>query len=74
MHSSAANQTSEAILKFWENYINILKNKGIKSDLHRWYIKHLEGYIKYHTDHKLKDHTARNVYDYREVLGRNIQL
>ena len=74
MHTPAANHASETISKFWNNYISILQHHGINPDLHRWYIKHLEDYIKYYPDDKLKQHTAKNVYDYLDMLGRNIRL
>lgn len=74
MHNHEANHTSETILKFWSSYIKILQSKGINPDLHRWYIKHLEDYIKYYPDCKLKQHTAKNVHDYLSMLGRSTRL
>jgi len=67
MHNPAANHASETISKFWNNYVSNLQHHGINQDLHRWYINHLE-------DYKIKQHTAKNVHDYLDMLGRNILL
>jgi hypothetical protein len=42
------NVTESAVKRFWDKYINQLAVRRIKPEQHRWYVKHVENYIKAH--------------------------
>ena len=60
--------------KFWNNYIEQLNKRAIKETAQRWYVIHVEQYVKSIPDKKLKYHTAENVNQYFSSTGRNKSL
>ena len=60
--------------KFWNNYIEQLNKRAIKETAQRWYVIHVEQYVKSIPDKKLKYHTAENVSQYFSTTGRNKPL
>ena len=60
--------------KFWNNYIGQLNKRVIKESAQRWYVIHVEQYVKSVPDKKLKYHTEENVNQYFSLIGRNKSL
>jgi len=65
---------TEAIDRFWENYINKTKTDNVPTPSIRWYVKRVEEFIKAHPTIQLAQHTVQTVQSYREKLGRNPRL
>jgi len=62
---------NDQITRFWDKYIALTQRLGVKKDVTRWYVKHVENYIDKHKNHKLKTHTKVDMEQYLEELGRN---
>lgn len=60
--------------KFWNSYIGQLNKRTIKENAQRWYVIHVEQYVKSIPDKKLKYYTAENVCQYFSVVGQNKSL
>nr|WP_319493926.1 hypothetical protein [uncultured Desulfobacter sp.] len=59
------------IKKFWDNYINRLKDIGIKGNVIRWYVIRAEQYIKAFPDRRLAEHSPKEVEGYLAQQGRS---
>ncbi|HFD31789.1 MAG TPA: hypothetical protein ENJ28_03615 [Gammaproteobacteria bacterium] len=57
--------------RFWDKYIDFLKKSQIHDKSLVWYVKHAEQYIKAFPDKRLKAHTAANIDEYLDHLGKN---
>lgn len=66
--------TDQSVSRFWDNYIYKTKAYSIKSDAARWYVRHVEHYIKAHKNHKLGLHQAIDIEKYLKEKGRTKQL
>ena len=64
----------EQISRFWDNYINITKTYNVPPKSARWYVMHVERYIKAHPALRLALHTEQNVTSYLDDLGRTGNL
>lgn len=64
------NVTESSVKRFWDRYINQLATRRIKPEQHRWYVKHVENYIKAHDGRKLQENTQADVTQYLLELGR----
>ena len=64
----------QSVRKFWDKYIILLGNNGIKPGQQRWYVRRVEAYIYHYTDQKLATHTPDHVTQYFHVLGRQKRL
>jgi len=62
---------NDQITRFWDKYIALTQRFGVKKDVARWYVKHVENYLDKHQNHKLKSHTKDDMEKYLEELGRN---
>ncbi len=60
--------------RFWDHYIKIIHQQGIKPPSDRWYVKRSEHYINTFPHKKLAIHNAKDITDYFETLSRNTQL
>jgi len=58
---------SQSIARFWENYIDKTKSYGIPINLCRWYVKHVEAYIKFNKSLKLSFHTSETITNYLNI-------
>lgn len=70
MHSAPR----DAVQKFWDRYIEVLLNHGVKQSSARWYVKRVEQYIAYYPDERLARHTAGHVTRFFTEIGRSSQL
>ena len=63
-----------AVGRFWDRYIDLLHNQGIKHPADRWYVKWAERYIGFFKDRKLATHTPADVNGYFAELGRDARV
>ncbi len=63
--------STQAISRFWDKYIVVIKRYGITEFAERWHVKHAEEYINSYSDIKLSNHSAQNVIDYLNNKGRS---
>jgi len=47
--------------RFWDKYIAILESNNIQHTVQRWYVIHIENYIKYYPNQRLKNHNKENI-------------
>jgi len=64
----------ESISRFWDKYIDFSKAYTNKEVVINWYVRHAEAYIAVHKNVRLHRHTAENVCDYLEEIGRDRNL
>ena len=68
------NHQRDSVSLFWEKYIEILVNQGVKDTVRRWHVKRVEQYIAYYPDERLASHTPQHVTKFFKELGRNSRL
>lgn len=56
--------------KFWNRYISELANKPVKVGTERWYVMHVETYVKSVPKLKLLEHSRENLNRYFTGLAR----
>lgn len=61
------------IARFWDKYVEKSKRYGIKQEHVRWYVRHVEFYIKAHSE-PLRAHTVKILDKYLQAKGRNARL
>lgn len=64
----------EAASRFWDNYINMLVEHGVKESVRRWYVKRVEQYIQHYSDERLRTHSAQHVVGFFTEIGREGKL
>ena len=64
----------DAVNKFWDRYLQILRNHKVKEASLRWHVKRVEQYIAHFPDHKLARHSPQQVTDYFTGLSRDTTL
>ena len=63
----------DPIKKFWDRYLKLIVNQGVKKPSVRWYVVRAERYIKAHSAKRLLEHTPEDVNAYfkgQEKEGR----
>lgn len=60
--------------RFWRDYNEALAKQGVKEAVRRWYVVHVERYIKEANGKKLATHRPDDVRGYLEGCGRNPRL
>ncbi len=58
------------ISRFWDKYIAKTRDYGVKDHLSKWYVRHVENYIKRYPDTRLAAHNAGNIEQYLREKGR----
>ncbi len=71
---NSASPTEKNIQRFWDNTIDLLRKKGIKTGEERWFVYQTEQYIKAYADLRLTQHTPGNVTQYLNKLGQRSKL
>lgn len=66
--------TDHSQSRFWDDYLRKTNTYRVKPRAARWYVHHVETYIKAHPDLRLRQHTARHVETFLEEKGRNTRL
>lgn len=64
----------KTVSRFWDNYITKTKSYRIKPDNARYYVRHVEAYIKAYPNKRLALHTTTDVEHYLKTKGRSILL
>ena len=60
--------------RFWTQYIDQLRRKGVKETVIRWYVIQVEQYIKAHSNKRLAHHTINDVETYFHQVSRENKL
>ena len=60
----------DSTARFWNNYISETNTCNVPNHAQRWYVKHVEAYIKAHPGHRLADTEPDEVTKYLEKIGR----
>lgn len=58
--------------RFWDRYIEILKQASVPEPSQRWYVVRVERYIAAHSLVRLRLHTSSTVEAYLSVAGRDV--
>ena len=61
---------SDAVVRFWCNYRNLLKNSGVKGAAAKWHVRHAEAYIDAADGRRLATHSVTDVEARLGDLGR----
>lgn len=69
MHNTP-DKTTDAVSVFYTNYINCLVKSGVPKKSLRWYVRHVEAFIKAQNGRKIKTLSADDLVQYFDVLGR----
>ena len=64
----------QSVSRFWDNYIAKTKSYKIKSSAVRWYVGHVEDYIKAHDNSRLSQHSSDQIDKNLRDKGRNTHL
>lgn len=64
----------DAVEGFWEIYLEKTAQNNVPAKARRWYVKHVEEYIKANSGLKLSQHLPSNVEEFLQELGRNNHL
>ena len=67
---STPSTAADSIRRFWDRYLELLHQQGIKPPADRWYVTRAEAYIKATTGRRLVEHTPADVRRYLSDLGR----
>jgi len=60
--------------RFFSNYLNCLAKAGVPEKRRRWYVKHIEAFIKAQNGYKIKTLSADDLNQYFDMLGRQNRL
>jgi hypothetical protein len=72
--SESLTHTPDAVARFYDNYVTCLDKASVPEKQRRWYVKHVEAFIKAHSGRKIKSLTSQEVGEYLDMLGRQNQL
>lgn len=73
MSDSPANIPGSAS-RFFTNYLTRLAKAGVPDKQRRWYVKHIETFIRAQNGRKIKTLTATDITQYLDMLGRQKRL
>jgi len=59
-----------AIARFWNQYITVIHDKGIKEPFDRWFVIRARHYIEAFPDKRLARHQEADLREYLDMLGR----
>ncbi len=66
--------TDKNVARFWENYVEKLRQRGVKQSAMRWYVLRAEEYIKATNGKRLAVQEATDVTHYLEKMGRKDRI
>ena len=64
----------DPVTRFWDKYIAKTVRSNVPGSVRRWYVIHVEAFIKAHPDSRLADLGAPDNTKYLEELGRKPDL
>ena len=67
-------EKADRIERFWDRFIDIVRNSGAKPSSVRWYVVRAEEYIGACAGKRLQDHDRRDVEEWLVALGRKNSL
>ena len=70
MYDQNAGADSQAVSRFWHNYLSILEKASVPEGARKWYRIYADRYIQAHPGVRLSAHTPQLVDDYRTAKGR----
>ena len=56
--------------RFWDRYLKLLHDQGVKPPADRWHVVRAEGCIRAFPGQKLAELTPEEVSDYLQTMGR----
>ncbi len=65
---------NDPVRRFWDKYLFILNNNGVKHTAQQWYTKRVEQYIAHVPDQKLLTHTSEHVTAFFHDKGSQTSL
>jgi len=65
---------TDSIRRFWDKYIEKTMAYNVPKNSTRWYVKHVELYIKSLPSRRLAQHSSNDLDQYLKDLGRNKRL
>ncbi|MDJ0808207.1 MAG: integron integrase [Gammaproteobacteria bacterium] len=72
--SHVTSQADPAVAKFWDNYQSLLEKRKIPAKAMKWYRLRAEQFIQAHRGKRLVTHSAADVTDWFEVIGRQAEF
>lgn len=72
--SDPSRANSDPATRFFDNYLKLLHKHAILEKQRRWYVKHVEAFIKAQNGHKIKTISGTDISTYLDVLGRENRL
>jgi len=64
----------DAASRFFDNFLKCLHKASIPGKQRRWYLKHVEEFIRAQNGHKIKTLSAAEINRYFEMIGRQNRL
>ena len=74
MSEKGAVEHQRSVERFWHNYLSILEKYSVPASARKWYCKHVEEYIRAHSEVKLQHHQPAHVDKYLTAKGRLTKL
>jgi integron integrase len=65
---------SRAASRFFDNYLRLLEKHAIPARQRRWYVKHVEDFIKTQNGRRIKSLSGADLTAYLDVIGREKRL
>ena len=72
--SDSLSQHPDAASRFFDNYLILLDRNKIPEKQRRWYVKHVEDFIRAQNGRKIKCCSGSDVSEYFTMLGRQNRL
>lgn len=72
--SDPSRANSDPAARFFDNYLKLLHKHAIPEKQRRWYVKHVEAFIKAQNGRKIKALSGADISTYLDVLGRENRL
>ncbi|WP_018231017.1 phage integrase N-terminal SAM-like domain-containing protein [Thioalkalivibrio thiocyanodenitrificans] len=63
-------RASDAAARFFDNYLSLLAKNGIPERQRRWYVRHVEAFIKEQKGRRIRSLSGADIEAYLDVLGR----
>ena len=61
---------ADSVSRFWDKYINKTVSYGVPERARRWYVRHVEMFIKANSDTRLSAMSEQDITQYFEAIGR----
>ena len=72
--SDPSRTSPDPATRFFDNYLRLLDKHAIPEKQRRWYVKHVEAFIKAQNGRKIKTLSGADVTGYLDVLGRQKEM